>query len=351
LVLEACNGVDDDCDEVVDEGCDDDGDGWCASDALVTMTEGVCELGLGDCVDTASGVNPGATEIFTNDLDDDCDGLIDTLSTTLPVSDCSGLNCVGPTHAAIVCALDICYGPDVVTDLELLAPNGGSPKNLITASGQLGSPANGLAPREGASTLVLSTGKVGDVNTDIVAGTTSTADPLPDFPFKAWDMAEVVLTMVVPDAATGLAFDVLFMSTELPEDAGKPEADRLYVLLDADVTTAGEPTPIGLGPCTPDLVVPETTDGGTPACFIGVNSAFVEPCSGGATSLAGTPYACSAEGGSTGWLRLTHPVAPGETVKLTFRLADIGDALNDSQALIDNIVWLSDVVAPDLSPL
>jgi len=66
---EACNGVDDDCDGVVDEGCptttDADGDGY----------DG-WEYGGPDCEDTDAAVHPCAIEVC-DDQDNDCDGMID----------------------------------------------------------------------------------------------------------------------------------------------------------------------------------------------------------------------------------------------------------------------------------
>lgn len=63
---ELCNGVDDDCDDMlgVDE-VDVDQDGYLAC--------------ADDCDDEAEGVYPGATELCDNGVDDDCDEMIDAL--------------------------------------------------------------------------------------------------------------------------------------------------------------------------------------------------------------------------------------------------------------------------------
>jgi len=68
---EVCNFVDDDCNGVVDNGFDQDGDGY--------TTCG------GDCADNAPLVHPGAVEIF-NGVDDDCNGLIDDVIENLVVT-------------------------------------------------------------------------------------------------------------------------------------------------------------------------------------------------------------------------------------------------------------------------
>ncbi len=60
--MEVCNNLDDDCDLLIDEGFDEDAD-------EVTTCEG-------DCDDVNPAVNPSATEIC-NAIDDDCDLLID----------------------------------------------------------------------------------------------------------------------------------------------------------------------------------------------------------------------------------------------------------------------------------
>jgi hypothetical protein len=73
-VSESCNGIDDDCDGVVDNGCDGDGDGYCASGKLITAGTVACPNGGGDCDDANFDVNPGKTEICGDGIDNNCNG-------------------------------------------------------------------------------------------------------------------------------------------------------------------------------------------------------------------------------------------------------------------------------------
>ncbi|MFH1469890.1 MAG: putative metal-binding motif-containing protein [Pseudomonadota bacterium] len=71
---EVLNGIDDDCDGFVDEGTaayDDDGDGYCESPPCVNATSS-----LSDCDDDDYSVYPGATEVCGDDLDNNCNGLL-----------------------------------------------------------------------------------------------------------------------------------------------------------------------------------------------------------------------------------------------------------------------------------
>ena len=91
--LEACDGVDNDCDGDVDEGLttlafpDGDGDGY----GDEARGEEVCELDAdqvtrsGDCHDADPEVHPEAMEVC-NGVDDDCDGDVDDDDPTLNLS-------------------------------------------------------------------------------------------------------------------------------------------------------------------------------------------------------------------------------------------------------------------------
>ena len=60
---ETCDGIDNDCDDEVDESEDADGDGYTRCN--------------GDCDDGDYAVNPGATEVAFTAVDEDCNGLVD----------------------------------------------------------------------------------------------------------------------------------------------------------------------------------------------------------------------------------------------------------------------------------
>ena len=75
---EICDDKDNDCNGNVDEGCDDDHDGFCDKDLQVVGNPTVCTLGVGDCDDSDKAINPDAAEVC-NDKDDNCDDKIDDI--------------------------------------------------------------------------------------------------------------------------------------------------------------------------------------------------------------------------------------------------------------------------------
>lgn len=79
---ERCNDLDDDCDGMVDEGCDDDGDLYCDADMVVEGSPSICPKGGSsrlDCDDDDPARHPSRAEICDDAIDNNCDGLVDYL--------------------------------------------------------------------------------------------------------------------------------------------------------------------------------------------------------------------------------------------------------------------------------
>jgi uncharacterized protein (TIGR03382 family) len=103
---ETCNGKDDNCNGAIDEGFDQDADGYttCATPA--------------DCNDTDPGVYPGAPEICGDGVDQDCSG--SDLTCSCPDADfdgeddkaCGGTDCNDGNARINAHALEICDGID-----------------------------------------------------------------------------------------------------------------------------------------------------------------------------------------------------------------------------------------------
>ncbi len=81
--VEQCNGVDDDCSGIIDDGVagpwypDGDGDGFGDEDAIpsdeLCQPPGTAPVG-GDCDDATSAINPDAIDVEGDGIDSDCDG-------------------------------------------------------------------------------------------------------------------------------------------------------------------------------------------------------------------------------------------------------------------------------------
>jgi Putative metal-binding motif len=96
---EVCaNGIDEDCNGVVDDAMGSDGDGWTRCN--------------GDCCDSTSSkcpspklVNPGAIDVAGDGIDNDCDGTVDNAPTTV----CStAAKFTSVTGSDVARAMDVC---------------------------------------------------------------------------------------------------------------------------------------------------------------------------------------------------------------------------------------------------
>ena len=110
-VTEVCDGIDNSCDTNIDEGCDDDGDGYCDAGMTImvgydlsstcpnTDTSNTLSIQYtDDCNDNNIDVNPDATEVCDG-IDNDCDDRTDYFSSPGDM-----LRSCGPQNETGVCS-------------------------------------------------------------------------------------------------------------------------------------------------------------------------------------------------------------------------------------------------------
>ncbi len=74
--VELCDNIDNNCNGQIDEQCDFDGDGYCIKVPLAYGPEMVCRHPLADCNDLSSSIYPGHQE-WCDGQDNDCDQIAD----------------------------------------------------------------------------------------------------------------------------------------------------------------------------------------------------------------------------------------------------------------------------------
>jgi hypothetical protein len=388
---EACSdGIDNNCNGAVDEDIDADGDG-------VTTC-------AGDCCDSTECtkpelVNPGAFDAAGNDLDDDCDGMVD--NTALLCDQGLASNSSQPLDYAR--ALELCQQATpgdqrwgVLSAQLTLADGSGVPAARAHSIRQRFG--TGVMPRGGSSLVLLSTGAAagrGDSNpayqdfqnVSPPGNDTQSAFPqdflaangnkLPNAPgcagpkgSLAMDPVMLTLTIRVPTNARSFTLDTNFFSSEFPEFTCSAYNDFFVVLLDS--------TYMGPNPNPTDKNLAFYQPPGTTQKYpVGVNLAagntglFTQcvngriGCSAGGTgsidtctstaqlamtgldnTSSGKCDSNSLQGGGTGWLKTSGNVKPGEIIKLRIAIWDTSDHVLDSIAVIDAFQWSVDLAEP-----
>lgn len=386
------NGIDENCNGIIDDNSDDDGDGY-----------GVCD---DDCCDTAgpvcaspAQVNPGAFEDPDNVVDDDCDGLIDNAVPLCGVGLASNSN--NPLDYAR--AIDLCQftteNPPIdqqiwgVIEANLWRANDTGAPNTSARSIRPNFGTNNT-PQMGPNFSVLSTGfaaapgQLNPAHAGWQAGNDMGAGPdvpapagwvaanggsFPNAPgcavpgnTTAFDSAMLRIRIRVPTNANSFSVDMYFMSAEYPEyvctafndifvtlvtssDPGNP-ADTNIAIYDDGLNQW--PVGVNLVSAAPGLFT--ECDNGNIGCAGGPNVPY-----NGCTSEAGllntgfdaAGAAClnnNDVGGATGWLNMSGNVTPGEVMEIRFAIWDTGDSVWDSVVLLDNWQWSVDASEPGI---
>ncbi len=340
------NGIDDDCDGIIDNnlpGTDDDGDGF--SDLE------------GDCDDNDIYANPGAYDVPDNQLDEDCNGVPD--DTVLECDSNLAVDGTDPLDAAR--AIGLCHtateaGPEWgVISAQWILADGSAPSssNFDVGHGILPDFGANVAVREGSNLLAISSGTArdtGDPGYMSPGGfdkgyTSGTAwGYSPSSPFcpgvttgTPHDSIALELRIRVPTNALSASFDFNFFTYEFPIYICSEYNDYFVALL--------EPTPPGQ--TDPNVSFDSS---GNP---ISVNNALLQVCNPPQTA-GGIYFACPLgdselqgtgfEGhAGTGWLQTTINLDPSATdngiITLLFGVWDSGDGVLDSTVVIDNWQW------------
>ena len=341
------DGIDNDCNGIVDDGTDFDGDG-----------HGACT----DCCETTENCpNPKeawddsiATHIckYSGELSYICDSNIAANSTD-PVDYAKAIGiCNTTTEDSNEWGL---------IEAKISAPNGSNVAVHTGSNGLLSKLGNVIKPTAGNLMLGLSSGKVTDPFTTTSSGKTSgaPADWLAahggEFPEaeackslgtssgtdgSVNDAVMLEMRIRVPKEAKSFSFNIYFLTREYPTYICTMFNDFFIALLDSTHTSNdpnlqnpadknlamdanGNPVGINLAPA------------GLFTQCVNVEGKGVTSCIG-TTDLQGTGFESN---GGTGWLTTRGNVVGGEIIKLRLAIWDLGDHGWDSLVLIDNFKW------------
>jgi hypothetical protein len=392
------DGIDNNCNGQVDEDVDQDGDG------ITTCGGDCCDSPSDGCGDPAL-VSPGAFEAAGNNVDDDCDGIVDN---AVAASCDSNLTSNSSDPLDYARAIELCQIATMqdkkwgVLGGAFTRANGMSTPSNVQRSIR---PAFGATTvRSGASFAVLSTGNAaapGQTNpnyaafqsgvnignssgmpADWLAANNNTLPnspgcPAPNGGTTARDPVMLTLQIRVPTNAKSFKLRTNFLSSEYPEWTCSPFNDFFVVLLDS--TFAGTPAnpadknlatytspantiyPVGVNLAHGNTGLFQVCKNGPTGCTSQATSGNITTCVSNAelvgtgmdglnpAGFAGQPGYCGSNnqvGGGTGWLVTSGNVVGGEVITLRIALWDTSDGNLDSVAIIDHFEWSIEAATP-----
>jgi hypothetical protein len=376
-VAEICsNNVDEDCNGVVDDVPDIDGDGW-------TACNGDCCETLAQC-GTPKLVNPGAFEVIGDGIDNDCDPA--TSDVVAPAACSTVAKLTGVTATDVAKAMDICQtttanpplnqkkwglitGKQLNADLSNPSAAQLSDMQNWQSAVRKAYGTGGVVPKNGPTFAGISSGRMrtegemGYVDPNSGTDFASASNPPAVFLSQhggslpaaqscngncpagsgANDSVDIQLQIRVPTNAQSLSYDFRYFTSEYWSWTCTPYNDFYLALM-----TSGAPgIPADHNISFDSLHNPVSVNNGF---FEVCQSKGCYTCPSGTASLAGSgmekldsifdpgnPIAIT--GGGTTWLTTDAPVVPGETITLDFMVFDVSDGILDSATILDNFRW------------
>jgi Ca-activated chloride channel homolog len=200
-----------------------------------------------------------------------------------------------------------------------------------------------LVPMEGYRFLAMSTGPVGSPNPAGSGDLRSRRwpDPQPRYMGhrrvgKDWrgahDLTQITIELTAPAEASSFSFDFNYLSAEYPAFVNQDYNDTFYAILEAQSTNQGKRTNISFDANNKSIEVDNNYFENQFHPIPNVGTGFDQH-------------------GSTGWLRTSWPIEPGETFKVTFSIHDEGDGIYDSMVLLDNFRFHAHAAVGTTDPL